>query len=873
MRTRTTLAALALAGLLVAACSDDSTAPPSTTGSSVTTAPAATDAPATTDAPPSTDPVDDGNFHATIRRTTDGVPHISGATFNDVVFGQGYANAQDHACTLADAMLTPLGTRAENLGPGDDNANVNSDIAWRAIGIAEIARADWAEAPERVTSAMGAFAQGWNQYLGEVGSDGLSGWCAGESWVHEITAEDLYVYARWIPLLASSAQLEQYIPSAQPPATIPVSSSWRAPADADTSTGASTAAEFDLDAAAAAFASLPTPVASNAWAVGSDKVTGGTGGMLIANPHFPWEGSLRFWEVQLTVPGEMNVYGSMLIGVPGVGIGFTDHFAWSHTVSAGHRFTGYQLTLDPADATHYMVDGESIPMTSKDVEVKVRQPDGSTTTESRTMWASEYGPIIDFPGVGWSATTTLSYRDANITNNEFVEQYFDMDTATSFDEFIDAHRRNQGIPLFNTTAVSSDGRAWYADTSATPKLSNSAELKYDQMRQSNPLAKIAYGSGLILLDGSDSDFRWEEVPGARDPGLVPFDEMPMVERSDYVFNANDSFWMPHATEMLHGDYSIMLGDQDTERSLRTRENAMVLSETGDGTPAGADGTFTSEELRAAAVYNEASSAVLLREPVVDRCRAVLLADVPELSGDGGVVLPAETIDLAYACDTLAAWDNHYDIDSRGAVLWHEFLSAVRRDVEGGLGGLWAVPFDAADPLNTPRGLAPAPDGQPDPVITSLARAVQTLTKAGRALDEPLGDVQYALRANPRIGIHGGPGPDGLTNVVDYGNTSNTSEPMNDPGSPVVRGSDLRPDGYPIDRGTSFLMNVDFTGDSPQAWVILTYGETGDRTSPLFTVQTERFHNKDWRQVAYTDAETEADPALTTLDLTSVLPRP
>jgi len=51
--------------------------------------------------------------------------------------------------------------------------------------------------------------------------------------------------------------------------------------------------------------------------IGSDRTESGTGGILMANPHFPWEGELRFEEVQLTVPGEVDVYGAQLIGVPG----------------------------------------------------------------------------------------------------------------------------------------------------------------------------------------------------------------------------------------------------------------------------------------------------------------------------------------------------------------------------------------------------------------------------------------------------------------------------------------------------------------------------------------------------------------------------
>ena len=289
-------------------------------------------------------------------------------------------------------------------------------------------------------------------------------------------------------------------------------------------------------------------------------------------------------------------------------------------MSAGNRFTAYTLTLDANDPTSYLVDGVARPMTSTDHEVEVLQPDGSTTVERRTLWSSEYGPIINFPGLGWSATTTLTYRDANIDNDEFAEQYVAMTTAQSFDDFVAAHREHQGVPLFNTIAVSNDGRAWYADTAATPNLTAEAESLYVERLETDPITGIARENGVVLLDGSDSRFVWEDTPGARDPGLVPFDEMPMVERSDYVFNANDSFWMPHATDLLTGAYSRLHGTQDTQRSLRTRENATVLSGSGPGTPAGEDGTFTGEELRDAAFANVAHSARLLRETVVERCR-------------------------------------------------------------------------------------------------------------------------------------------------------------------------------------------------------------------------------------------------------------
>ena len=79
--------------------------------------------------------------------------------------------------------------------------------------------------------------------------------------------------------------------------------------------------------------------------------------MVLGNPHFPWDGSERFYQSQLTIPGKVNVSGASLFGVPLVLIGHTDNLAWSHTVSTAYRFTPFELTLVPGSPTTYLYDG------------------------------------------------------------------------------------------------------------------------------------------------------------------------------------------------------------------------------------------------------------------------------------------------------------------------------------------------------------------------------------------------------------------------------------------------------------------------------------------------------------------------------------
>ena len=80
--------------------------------------------------------------------------------------------------------------------------------------------------------------------------------------------------------------------------------------------------------------------------------------MLYGNPHFPWSGSERFFQSQLTIPGKINVSGASLLGSPVIQIGHTQNVAWSHTVSTARRFNFFRETLVPGDPTKYLVDGQ-----------------------------------------------------------------------------------------------------------------------------------------------------------------------------------------------------------------------------------------------------------------------------------------------------------------------------------------------------------------------------------------------------------------------------------------------------------------------------------------------------------------------------------
>jgi acyl-homoserine-lactone acylase len=101
----------------------------------------------------------------------------------------------------------------------------------------------------------------------------------------------------------------------------------------------------------------------------------------------------------------------------------------------------------------------------------------------------------------------------------------------------------------------------------------------------------------------------------------------------------------------------------------------------------------------------------------------------------------------------------------------------------------------------------------------------------------------------------------VTNVVGFGNNDTTTEPGVERGERIEGSRSLTTLGYPVSNGTSFIFDVEFTADGPVAEALLTYGESGDPTSPFFADQTAMFSSKQWRPILFTPDAIAADPTL------------
>jgi acyl-homoserine-lactone acylase len=779
-------------------------------------------------------PGDDPGFYATIRRTEHGIPHILADDFAGIGYGYGYAFAQDNICTIADSYVTVNAERSRYFGPDESYAfrsngtnpnNLNSDFFYQRIKdsgvIEDLLSKDPPNGPKQdVKDAVHGYVAGYNRYLENTGVDNLPDPnCRGAEWVRPITEEDVYRRFYQLGLLASQGVAIDGIGAAQPPAS-PISPSSSSSAASDQQTAEQLGEKLPLGG-----------LGSNAVALGKDATDNGKG-LMLGNPHFPWDGSERFYEAQLTIPGQANVEGASLFGVPAVLIGHTDNLAWSHTVSTAYRFTPFQETLAAGSPTTYLYDGQPKEMKRETVMVKVKT-DSGLEDRTRTLYSTIHGPVfssllgVPFP---WTSTTAFTMGDANKGNFRYLNHFFETDKAQSTDELYEILKRNQGIPWVNTIAADSAGRAFYADISVTPHVTD------EQAQACNTALGVATFQALRLpvLDGSRSACEWGNDADAVQPGTFGPDNMPHLFRDDYVTNSNDSYWLSNPAEPLEG-FNKIIGDERTQRALRTRSGLVMVREQLTG-----GGTFTRQDLQDMVFDNRQYFGELVRNQLADYC-------------DGHPILLTQNLEpvvVSAACPVLRAWDLHDDLDSAGAILFRRFASRVLSFSFQG-NNVPVVPppavfqnaFDASDPVDTPNGLNTSNPS----VGQALAGAVQDLNSSGIPLDGKLRDWQFEKRGDEKIPIHGGPGTLGVFNAINVG---------------FVQGQ-----GYPnVPHGSSFVMTSHFTEGCPDTRTILTYSLSTNPESPYFADQTRMFSDKEWVTERFCEDEIASDPDLQVTEL-------
>ena len=789
-------------------------------------------APSPTPEPPTPEPTAPGpSYRAEIRRTEYGIPHVQADDWGSLGYGYGYAYARDNVCVAMRAFVSATSRASEFFGP--DRGNLASDFVLRMLfGTREEFRANYlSDAAARALLLAEGYAAGINRFLRETGAANLPAGdegCRDADWVYEIDAVD--VWMRMFRILLSGSSDQSLVRRAIFAVAGP---------DSTETTGFSRSQRHELERAVRRnrHAFQTGDLGSNALAVGRDLSQTGKG-LLLGNPHRGWSGSGGFHQLHLTLPGEYDVAGAALHGMPWVGIGFNGDLAWTHTTSFAARFTLYELQLNPDDPMQYRYENEWRDITTEDATIRVRLEDGSLEERTHTFYRSHFGPIVSLreitPLLGtWPLLNggLFTLRDANWPRDTAaIDQYLTMGQAGTLAEFTEA-LAGIGVPVFHTLAADRYGDAFYGEVAGVPHVT---ERQLDVCATDlGRLLALASNQALTVLDGSSRACEWGEDPDSPpDSNLYGYEARPRLLTTDYVGNGNDSYWLSNANRPLTGYPTVFgwLGRENTQQSLRTRIGHLMVRErreASDGLDA-APG-FTLDSLKALMYRNRVYAAEIVLDDVLALCA--------EPGGTGAAAQRARR-----ACSVLARWDRKVDLDSRGAQVFTEFWRAIHRELGSDFdqliesGSFWEVDFDPADPLHTPRGVDRSQPDNRELVTLALSGAVESLEAAGVALDAPWRDVQFVTRNGTRIPVHGGDPRAGVYGAISAGLDGGRYTPWS---------------------GNTYLQAVTWDDECPVVDTVLAPSQSSDPESPHYADQTALYSRKEWVRFPYCEAEIEA----------------
>lgn len=573
---------------------------------------------------------DDLSTQVVIRRDTFGIPHILADTEEAAAYGFGYAQAEDHAVEIARRFIRARGEQAKFFG----EQGVDNDVQMAAFDNLEQARRGLEQISPLFRRMITAYAAGVNRYVSQHRA-------SLPAWMPEVTAADVLANSRAgaASALGGPAIVRQLRQKYE--GTI-----IEAPGK-------------DIEAPENGEEWVDAP-GSNALALTGARTTTGKP-ILLGNPHLAW--SSLYWEAHVTVPGQIDFYGSTLVGIPILRAGFNDRLGFVTTNNAPDLDDLFALHLDPARPDHYLFDGRSMPLTRREAAIEVRTADGPMgnemlRTETRTFWSSHVGPIVYR-----TATRAFAVKSIRLDAHRYFEGFYVMSKARSLDEWLAAARLNY-VPTSNFTYADADGNAMYLWNARVPVRTDGVDYRLD-------------------LDATTSSDIWTR--------LHTVDDFPRLLNppGGYVQNANN----PPAFVSLRDPIDMSGYPDSFERGpLGLRPQlALDMLERKD--------VFSVEDV----IRLKYDTRMLLAERVKrDVIAAVAAAtNAPEEARAGAAALEA--------------WDDRVSADSRGAVLfqrfWEMYSSAVRSP--------YATPWQASNPATTPSGIA-----DPSAAVTHLAAAVR-----------------------------------------------------------------------------------------------------------------------------------------------------
>ncbi|MDE1939327.1 MAG: penicillin acylase family protein, partial [Alphaproteobacteria bacterium] len=445
-----------------------------------------------------------------ILRDAHAIPHIIAKSRADVLFGLGYAAAQDRLWQMEFTTRVMQGRLAEMVGP----AGVSTDVFMRTLGLYRLAEQSVTHLAPTTRQLLEAYAAGVNAYLktrtGPLPIEFALMGVTPEPWrpadsVAILKSMQLSLSGNMMGEIArarlagrlSRRQIEDLFPPypGDPDNPLPVYLSLFAQAKT---------------------AALPVPdiTASNNWVVSGARSV--TGAPLLANdPHLELTIPSIWYLAHLSYPGEDEV-GAVLPGGPGITLGRNRTMAWGMTNTGPDTQDLYLEKLAPGDVSAYVTPKgiEHFQTRTETIDVRFGKP---VTIAIRS---TRHGPVLPSNYVRTKGLLPKGYVLAlawtALTPNDDTMQA-DMDVASAKSRAdINALMKNYLSPMQNMV---------YADSENQIGLLLASRI---------PVRDPANDSlGLVPAKGWDARYDWK--------GYIPYGQLPRIDdpQSGQIATAND----------------------------------------------------------------------------------------------------------------------------------------------------------------------------------------------------------------------------------------------------------------------------------------------------------------------------------------------
>jgi acyl-homoserine-lactone acylase len=433
-----------------------------------------------------------------ILRDAWGIPHIYGETAEDVMYGFGYAQAEDHLEEMSSFLLEAEGRLSQTFvgddptTPGVDGreALLAADLIHRLFEIRSAVDRRWDALDALDDPAWGfktralaqAFAAGVNAYV-EAHQDRVP------AWVPRWTGQGVLALGRQQGLLNALKVL------------------------------ASKGARLDVPFPSRALRLLPRGAppfepASNQFAVGPARNDNGSVRVL-ASPHLPFYGHTQWYFSQL-VGGGFDSFGGGFFGFPGQAMMVSPFVAFSETNNMADNADFFAMRLDPTDTRRYLRDGESVPFEVRRQTVTLADGSAHTFTLVYVEQGGFRCPVVrpagtaDFTG----QEQVIAACTATLDDVHLITQFWRMMRARSVSELL-AIIAMRAVDKWNFVGGDREGHIFYVCNSRHPRRADPAQANQ-------------------LIDGSHAANDWQ--------GILSFEELPQAVDPEigFVQNCNSS---------------------------------------------------------------------------------------------------------------------------------------------------------------------------------------------------------------------------------------------------------------------------------------------------------------------------------------------